>query len=689
MPNLEFLARPLFQQLTSALLHFLWQGLLVAVSIWLLLSILRPRTAQARYGLLLAALAALPLCPLVTFWQLEPREVRANPDLALPRGTESETWQQPAAAADRVPQAPAETSWSSAARFVGATIQPYALAAWFLGVSLLGVRLLLGVVGVASLRRRHVTVAPAVVERVVQLSRRLGLTAVPGVVGSRHVGEALATGLWRPMVLLPLSWLSEAPPDVLDAVIAHELAHIRRRDLWVNAFQRVTETLLFYHPAVWWISSRLTQERELCCDSLAVSVTGERVVYARALEFVARKKSSERNLVLTAGFGGNKMAVLKRVRHVLYPDNRDAGGSGWSAGLIVVTVPLLMWLAVPSTSADTPDEKRPEREAASEESADHERPREAERTDNRDRHERNGRGERERRESAEPSDREQTRQIQSENELLRERDRARREVEALRQAVRELQEEVRRLRGRRPDGTPGRPVSGPAEPAGQPAPGHPHAIDFGLGRFSFYIGRIDGPEHHADEKHRHAEKKLGLDLNISKPRERGGKWMAGTGVNGDAGVTGTIVLDESNFKISVEPEAHKPTEPPQNRRHMIHGMRIERGKQPEANARREERKEEQTEWDWPPRDPRLKRERGPRPPHAPTPPRPLQPLQDNPLSPRQPDSPRQILRDRDEALSGDVIEMIEQLRREVEELRRELRRRDESDKEVQEPRSKY
>jgi UDP-N-acetylmuramoyl-L-alanyl-D-glutamate--2,6-diaminopimelate ligase len=80
------------------------------------------------------------------------------------------------------------------------------------------------------------------------------------------------------MVLLPVCWLTEMTPEVLEAVVAHELAHVRRWDLWVNLFQRLVETLLFYHPAVWWVSRRVRLEREMCCDELAVSVTGERLV---------------------------------------------------------------------------------------------------------------------------------------------------------------------------------------------------------------------------------------------------------------------------------------------------------------------------------------------------------------------------------------------------------------------------
>ena len=105
-----------------------------------------------------------------------------------------------------------------------------------------------------------------------------------GVFISPTILQAMAVGYLRPMVLLPAAMVTQMQPEMLEAVIAHELAHIRRFDLWINLGQRVAETLLFYHPAVWWLSICLRSERELCCDELAVKATGRRLAYASTLE---------------------------------------------------------------------------------------------------------------------------------------------------------------------------------------------------------------------------------------------------------------------------------------------------------------------------------------------------------------------------------------------------------------------
>src|SRR4029434_68939 len=92
-----------------------------------------------------------------------------------------------------------------------------------------------------------------------------------------------AVGRLRPVLLLPAASLAGLTPQQLEAVLAHELAHIRRHDYLGNVFQTLVEALLFYHPAVWWPSARIRYERELCCDDLAVEVCGDPVCYERAL----------------------------------------------------------------------------------------------------------------------------------------------------------------------------------------------------------------------------------------------------------------------------------------------------------------------------------------------------------------------------------------------------------------------
>src|SRR5262249_1570313 len=132
---------------------------------------------------------------------------------------------------------------------------------WFLGVMIVGGRLLLGWFGLMHLRRQVDPVPEWIQDQVERLSGQLKITA-PMIRLTYRVSEAVVFGVLRPMILLPAAWSTELPADMIEAVILHELAHLQRRDLWVNLLQRLVEMLLFYHPAVWSLSNRLRIERE-------------------------------------------------------------------------------------------------------------------------------------------------------------------------------------------------------------------------------------------------------------------------------------------------------------------------------------------------------------------------------------------------------------------------------------------
>ena len=151
-------------------------------------------------------------------------------------------------------------------------------------MTLLSLRLAAGWVIVERLRRRSTrAVSAALASRVARMARQLRVSRPVRALESAIVDVPTVVGWLRPVILLPASALAGLSPAQLEAVIAHELAHVRRHDYLVNLLQAVVETLLFYHPAVWWLSHRIRIERENCCDDLAVELCGDRVDYARAL----------------------------------------------------------------------------------------------------------------------------------------------------------------------------------------------------------------------------------------------------------------------------------------------------------------------------------------------------------------------------------------------------------------------
>lgn len=342
----EALNHPICQRLTLTLVHFVWQGAMVGVALWAGMMLFRAQRAQVRYALSLAALCAMGLCPVVTFLAGD------RPDSGEPA---REVAPASAVAATEVAGSPREPAgaaqppaWASVQR-----VQPYVLLAWLVGVSVLGLRMVVGYVGTTWLRRQGRSISSELGQRVAEIGRALGVSAIGRVLASVRVRDAIVVGFWRPIVLVPASWLTELPPHVLEAVIAHELAHIRRWDLWASLVQRVVETLFFYHPMVWRLSQRVDLEREMCCDDLAVAATGERVGYVSALESVARM-SAMPSAALAASFGGRrKMDLLSRVRYVLGLDSSPSDGRWWPIGLGASVLPLIVWLFVAGLAAPT------------------------------------------------------------------------------------------------------------------------------------------------------------------------------------------------------------------------------------------------------------------------------------------------------------------------------------------------
>src|SRR5256886_10812666 len=167
------------------------------------------------------------------------------------------------------------------------------------------------------------------------ISARLRVTRPVRVLESALVQVPAVVGWLRPVILVPASALTGLTPLQLDALLAHEIAHVRRYDYIVRVLQSVIETLLFYHPAVWWVSRRVGEEREHCCDDLAVAVCGDAQMYAQALVGMERLRGTEPAFVLTTARG----SLLYRVRRLVGPAPA-ATPPPWGAGVVVAALPL-------------------------------------------------------------------------------------------------------------------------------------------------------------------------------------------------------------------------------------------------------------------------------------------------------------------------------------------------------------
>ncbi len=276
-----------------ALLHFLWQGFAIAAVLAWAMWQLRSRSASLRYAVACGAML-LMLCLMgVTMW-LAPNATfpQAGPALQARSGqvyslaqADLKTNTPPSAGgfADAV-----QTFKERLVELVSPLL-PWVVCVWLAGVAAFSLRHLFWSISLRKFRLEDNNRGDMGYEQTVaMLCRRFGINRVVEVMQSAVVRVPSVVGWIKPVVLMPVQALTNLPSEQLEVILAHELAHIRRHDYLINRIQVVVETLLFYHPAVWWVSRCIRIEREYCCDDLAVTVQSEPLVYAEALTAVAK-----------------------------------------------------------------------------------------------------------------------------------------------------------------------------------------------------------------------------------------------------------------------------------------------------------------------------------------------------------------------------------------------------------------
>ena len=310
----------MMERLGWTLIQFLWQGAAIAGAY--AVARLAVRAAEARYLLACAAMAAMLAAPPATF-------------LYLGRGVAAPAAAVGGAVAAQVAQA-AATPWQADS---WTRVVSWLAVVWLAGVLLLLGRLAGGWWLTSRLRTRGAQTACAEWGALLEAAmQRVGVARPVRLLISVHVDAPMVIGWLRPLILMPASALTGLPREHVAALLAHELAHIRRHDYLVNLAQSIVEALLFYHPAVWWVSGQMRAERELCCDDAAVAVGGDVLTYARALAgFEGLRPSHVRSAV-----PANAHSLRGRIRRLLHPSDASemlpGPGAGWVVALAIAAI---------------------------------------------------------------------------------------------------------------------------------------------------------------------------------------------------------------------------------------------------------------------------------------------------------------------------------------------------------------
>lgn len=335
-------ASPVVLQAGWMLVHFLWQGAGIAALLAVALLALRRGSAQTRYAAACAALLGMAACPLVTLaalhWRAASDSARLTALLApLPPRF--------------APQLLASGSFAPLpARPLGTleSLLPAAVVLWCAGVLLLTIRALGGWLLVRRLCRTAHPVGRGLGARAAEMARAMGIRRGIDLRLSARIQVPSVVGCVRAVILFPVGALAGLPTPQLEALLAHELAHVRRHDYLVNLIQTAVETHLFYHPAVWWVTRRIRAERENCCDDIAVAFLGDRRVYASALASLEEMGAAR---LAMAAAGGE---LLDRIRRILgepiMQTNRPAVFLAAALALALASAPF----ALPRVKAESP-----------------------------------------------------------------------------------------------------------------------------------------------------------------------------------------------------------------------------------------------------------------------------------------------------------------------------------------------
>ena len=349
----SWMTHPVMEQVGWVLVHFVWQGAFLAGILAGVLFLLRAERARLRYAISLIVLAALALCPIVT-WTVLP-----TPESAISAAEASWRTLAEPAVPHLIVAAPAEpaTSWTAVAQSLLAASLPWIVAAWLVGVVVLALRLLGGWAVTVRLRAARSTPVRAQWQRRAgDLAERLGITWPVRVRRSSHIDVPMVVGWLRPVVLMPAGVLTGLPPQQVEALLAHELCHIRRHDVLVGWLQALVETLLFYHPAVWWISQQVRIEREHCCDDLAVAVCRDRVTYAQALTTLAGRQQ----VVPAGSVGAAGGSLLARIRRLVHASSVEVDANYRPPLLIVGVLLVAGALGVAACASQRPASNEPD-----------------------------------------------------------------------------------------------------------------------------------------------------------------------------------------------------------------------------------------------------------------------------------------------------------------------------------------
>ncbi len=342
----QFFSDSVLYALGWTVIHSLWQGTLLAVLLSVLIMALEKRSARVRYEVACGAMFTMLMMAVSTFI------IYLDQDTSLMEVTVALT---------NSFVSPSVTFISGETSFFQSNFQdviaffdqqlPMIVYVWLIGFLFFAVRMAGGFMQLRQLRQRDIFPVDQLVQNKLNgLIRRTAIRQSVRVMESALVKVPVLLGHLKPLILIPVGTINLLSAEEVEAVLAHELAHIIRRDFSMNLFFTFVEILFYYHPGVWLMAATIRTERENCCDDTALLLCKKPMAYARALYKLEAAHQSARLPGLALSFSSKKKQLLHRVRRILnQPQNKSN-----IMEKLATTIFLLLTITILSVGATTP-----------------------------------------------------------------------------------------------------------------------------------------------------------------------------------------------------------------------------------------------------------------------------------------------------------------------------------------------
>lgn len=330
MSLVENLSHPLVSALGWTLLNALWQILVIALLWRSALYFARKASASVRYNLSLLALLAIPVVSTYTFF----RQYAIYKEAARIVSLEFDDGLYMASAQGGSNFFLIQKNYPALLSNLE-FFTPYLFWFYLAGLLFLSLHSLASYSKLYNLKHRNTRPLPENWQRkAMAFKTRIGLSGKVRILQSSKISVPAVVGLFRPVILLPLAMLGSLSTEQVEAILMHELYHLRRNDQYINLLQNVLEILFFFHPATWWISRRIREEREKCVDEWVVRNTAKPLIYAKALMTLEENRSTTLQPVVAAT--QSKTLLLIRIKNIMTMKTRSFNPGQKLAALVVI-----------------------------------------------------------------------------------------------------------------------------------------------------------------------------------------------------------------------------------------------------------------------------------------------------------------------------------------------------------------